>query len=485
MSLEVFNTETRTLSPFVPLEKGRVRVYACGPTIYDHAHIGNFRSFLFFDVVHRHLEASGYDVRFVMNLTDVDDKTIKGAVAAGKRVAEFTRPFGEAFLADCRTLGMLAADEYPRATDYIPGMVDFVQRLIAKGHAYVADDGAVYFSVASFPRYGRLKGIDTATLKVGARVSHDEYDKEDARDFALWKRATPTDEQAGAAWDSPWSRGRPGWHLECSVMSLQELGETLDLHLGGEDLIFPHHENEIAQSEAATGKQFSRNWLHVKHLQVEGRKMSKSLGNFVTVRQLLEQGYDPASIRHQLISAHYRSDLNFTRDGLEGSRSAVQRLIDFEARLHGAKIAEGKASDLPRVADEALADFKAAMDQDFNTADALAALFNLVTRANVIMDAQKWVSSADAAKVRDALASMDRVLGLLEVAKASRAVGPEIAAWVEERIRARAEARARRDFAAADAIRKEITDRGIVLEDGPSGTRWKALGPATAGAARP
>jgi len=485
MSLKVFNTETRTLSPFAPLEKGIVRVYACGPTIYDHAHIGNFRSFLFFDVVHRHLEASGYDVRFVMNLTDVDDKTIKGAVAAGKRVSEFTRPFGDAFLADCRTLGMLAADKYPRATDYIPGMVDFVQRLVAKGHAYVADDGAVYFSVGSFPRYGRLKGIDTTTLKVGARVSHDEYDKEDARDFALWKRATSTDEQAGAAWDSPWSRGRPGWHLECSVMSLQELGETLDMHLGGEDLIFPHHENEIAQSEAATGKQFSRNWLHVKHLQVEGRKMSKSLGNFVTVRQLLEQGYDPASIRHQLISAHYRSDLNFTRDGLEASRSAVQRLLDFEARLHGAKIAEGKASELPQVADQALAGFKAAMDQDFNTADALGALFNLVTRANVIMDAQKWVSSADAAKVREALASMDRVLGLLEVAKASRAIDPEVAAWVEEKIRARAEARGRRDFAAADAIRKEITDRGIVLEDGPSGTRWKVLGPATAGTVRP
>jgi cysteinyl-tRNA synthetase len=484
MSLEVFNTETRTVGPFVPLDKGVVRVYACGPTIYDHAHIGNFRSFLFFDVVHRHLEASGYDVRFVMNLTDVDDKTIKGAVAAGKRVADFTRPFADAFLADCRTLGMLPADKYPRATDYIPGMVEFVERLVAKGHAYVADDGSVYFSVGSFPRYGRLKGIDISTLKVGARVSHDEYDKEDARDFALWKRATPTDEQAGAAWDSPWSRGRPGWHLECSVMSLQELGETLDLHLGGEDLIFPHHENEIAQSEAVTGKQFSRNWLHVKHLQVEGRKMSKSLGNFVTVRQLLEQGYDPASIRHQLLSAHYRSDLNFTREGVEASRSAVQRLVDFEARLHGAKIAEGKASELPELADEALAAFKAAMDHDFNTADAMAALFNLVTRANVIMDAQKWVSSADAAKVRDALASMDRVLGLLEVAKASRAVDPDVAAWVEEKIRARAEARGRRDFAAADAIRKEITDRGIVLEDGPSGTRWKVLGPATAGASR-
>jgi cysteinyl-tRNA synthetase len=478
MTLEVFNTETRAMSPFVPLERGRARVYACGPTIYDHAHIGNFRSFLFFDIVHRHLEASGYAVKFVMNLTDVDDKTIKGAVAAAKSVAEFTRPFGEAFLADCQTLGMLPADRYPRATDYIPGMVEFVQTLIAKGHAYVADDGAVYFSVESFERYGRLKGIDTATLMAGARVAQDEYEKEDARDFALWKKSSAADEQAGAAWDSPWGRGRPGWHLECSVMSLHELGETLDIHLGGEDLIFPHHENEIAQSEAATGRPFVRNWLHVKHLQVEGRKMSKSLDNFVTLRQLLDEGYDPASIRHQLISAHYRSDLNFTRAGLDASRSAVQRLLDFETRLHGAPIAEGKASDLPRVADEALTGFQAAMDQDFNTADALAALFTLVTRANAIMDAQKWVSTADAAKVREALGAMDRVLGLLEVAKAARAVDPTVAEWVEERIRARAEARGRRDFAAADAIRKEITERGIALEDGPQGTRWKVLGPA-------
>jgi cysteinyl-tRNA synthetase len=484
MTLEVFNTETRALSPFVPLERGKARVYACGPTIYDHAHIGNFRSFLFFDVVHRYLEASGYSVRFVMNLTDVDDKTIKGAVDAGKSVAEFTRPFGEAFLADCRTLGMLPADSYPRATDYIPGMVEFVQRLIDKKNAYVADDGAVYFSVGSFPRYGRLKGIDTSTLKAGARVAQDEYEKEDARDFALWKRAVPADEQAKAAWDSPWGRGRPGWHLECSVMSLHELGETLDMHLGGEDLIFPHHENEIAQSEAATGKPFVRSWLHVKHLQVEGRKMSKSLGNFVTVRQLLDQGYDPASIRHQLISAHYRSDLNFTRAGLDASKSAVQRLLDFETRLHGALIAEGKVSELPRVAADALADFRAAMDQDFNTADALAALFTLVTRANAIMDTQKWVSATDAAKVRETLAAMDQVLGLLEVAKAARAVDPSVAEWVEERIRARAEARGRRDFAAADAIRKEITDRGIVLEDGPQGTKWKVLGPTTT-AARP
>jgi cysteinyl-tRNA synthetase len=479
MALKVFNTETRALMPFTPLTAGEARVYACGPTIYDHAHIGNFRAFVFFDVVHRYLAWSGYDVRFVMNLTDVDDKTIKGSVAAAKSVQEFTRPFGDAFLDDSRRLGLHPADAYPRATEYIPQMVEFIAGLVAKGHAYLADDGAVYFSVASFPRYGRLKRIDTSTLKAGARVAQDEYDKEDARDFALWKRAAPEDERAGAAWDSPWGRGRPGWHLECSVMSLTELGDTLDMHLGGEDLIFPHHENEIAQSEAATGKQFVRNWLHVKHLQVEGRKMSKSLGNFITLRRLLDEGYDPACVRHHLLSAHYRSDLNFTRTGLDASRSAVQRLLDFENRL--ARVPGGVGTtEMGAVAAEALDGFRAAMDNDFNTADALAALFAMVSRVNGILDTRAGAPTADVQAVREALASMDRVLGLLEVARASRSVDDSVAAWVEERIRARADARKRKDFAAADAIRKEITDRGIVLEDGPTGTRWKVTDAAAA-----
>jgi len=386
MTLNVYDTQTRSLGPFVPLEAGKARVYACGPTIYDHAHIGNFRTFLFFDIVHRYLEASGYDVRFVMNLTDVDDKTIAGAVAAGMSVSDFTRRFGDAFFEDCATLGVRPADCYPRATEYIPQMVQFVGRLMESGHAYRADDGAVYFSVASFEAYGRLKGIDTASLKTGARVAQDEYEKEDARDFALWKAASEADEKANAAWDSPWGRGRPGWHLECSVMSLTELGDTLDMHLGGEDLIFPHHENEIAQSEAATGKQFVRYWLHGRHLQLEGRKMSKSLGNFITVRQLLDEGYDPASIRHQLISAHYRGDLNFTRAGLDASRRAVQRLVDFESRVLATTVDEGaEASELPAIAAEGAASFRSAMDNDLNTADALAALFTMVARANAAL----------------------------------------------------------------------------------------------------
>jgi len=477
MTLNVYNTQTRSVGPFEPLEDAKVRVYACGPTIYDHAHIGNFRTFLFFDTVHRYLEASGYDVRFVMNLTDVDDKTIAGAVDAGLSVADFTRPYGEFFFQDSATLGMRPADAYPRATEYIDKMVDFIARLMESGHAYKAEDGAVYFSVASFERYGRLKGIDTSELKSGARVAQDEYEKEDARDFALWKAATDKDEQAKAAWDSPWGRGRPGWHLECSVMSLTELGDTLDMHLGGEDLIFPHHENEIAQSEAATGKQFVRYWLHAKHLQVEGRKMSKSLGNYITVRQLLDEGYDPASIRHQLISAHYRGDLNFTRAGLDASRRAVQRLVDFESRVSAVPVDEAaEPSDLPALAAEGVAAFRAAMDNDLNTADGLAALFTLVAKVNAALDARSAVRPADRDAVSSALSDIDQVLGLLEVARSSRSVDQDVSAWVEQKIVERKEARAAKDYARADAIREELSARGIVLEDGASGTRWKVVG---------
>ncbi len=474
MPLKVHNTATRSLEEFVPLRDGEVRVYACGPTIYDHAHIGNFRTFLFFDLVHRFLEASGFDVRFVMNLTDVDDKTIEGALEAGVSVEDFTRPFGEVFQDDARTLGILPVDLYPKATEYIDRMVDFVGRLVDLGYAYQADDGAVYFSIGKFEGYGKLKGIDPSSLRAGARVAQDEYEKEDARDFALWKAATEGDERAGAAWDSPWGRGRPGWHLECSVMSVSELGETLDMHLGGEDLVFPHHENEIAQSEAATGQPFVRNWLHVKHLQLEGRKMSKSLGNYVTVRELLDEGFDPASIRHLLISAHYRSDLNFTRDGLKASANAVQRLVDFSDRLSALRVDESaESSELPDLAAHATEAFRAAMNDDFNTPDALGALFTLVSRVNAALDGRDAARPADRQAVIDALDSMDGVLGVLEVARAHRTVDEDVAEWVEKKIEERASARASRDFAAADAIRDELAERGVVLEDGPEGTRWK------------
>ena len=477
MSLKVYNTATRSVDEFEPLEQGRVRVYACGPTIYDHAHIGNFRSFLFFDLVHRYLEWCDYEVCFVMNLTDVDDKVIEAASRERVSLEEHTRPFGEVFLADSTVLGIRPADVYPRATKYIDRMVDFVKRLVASENAYSADDGAVYFAIDSFSAYGKLKGIDTSTLKVGARVDHDEYDKEDARDFALWKAATEEDETVGAAWDSPWGRGRPGWHLECSVMSVTELGDTLDMHLGGEDLIFPHHENEIAQSEAATGRPFVRNWLHVKHLFVEGQKMSKSLGNFVTLRELLDEGYDPASIRHLLISSHYRGELNFTRRGLQASGSAVQRLLDFEHRLEEVPINDlAEGSQLPSLARSALDSFKMAMDNDFNSADALAAIFILISEVNAELDLHPAIIGADRDQVLNALRSMDGVLGLLEVAHTSRVVDDEVTAWVERKLEERAKARANGEYAAADVIRKELEERGILVEDGPTGTRWKVVG---------
>ncbi|MBE0618471.1 MAG: cysteine--tRNA ligase, partial [Proteobacteria bacterium] len=402
MTLQVHNTLTRRLEPFTPQEPGVVKAYACGPTIYDFAHIGNYRSFLSYDLIHRYLEWSGYKVRFVTNLTDVDDKTIAGAVREGVAVAEYTRPFGEAFLEDGRVLGILPADAYPRATEYVAPMISFVERLMASGHAYQAEDGAVYFSISSFPSYGRLKGIDPSSLRAGARVDHDEYEKEDARDFALWKAASEADEKALAAWDSPWGRGRPGWHLECSAMSIGELGETLDIHMGGEDLVFPHHENEIAQSEAATGKPFVRYWLHVKHLLVEGRKMSKSLGNFITLRELLDKGYDPASIRHQLISAQYRRELNFTMDGLDASRKAVQRLLDFEARLEATRVdASAGPTRLAELAGDALGAFRAAMDDDFNSADALGAVFTFVNKVNGELDGRSAVADGDRAAALD------------------------------------------------------------------------------------
>lgn len=476
MTLKVYNTATRSLDTFEPLVEGKAGVYACGPTIYNHAHIGNFRTFLFFDLVHRYLEWAGYEVTFVMNLTDVDDKVIRAASEAGVTIGEHTEPYGEIFLADCATLGVRPLDTYPRATHYIEQMVEFVETLVERGHAYAADDGAVYFSIESFPEYGRLKGIDTSTLKAGARVEHDEYEKEDARDFALWKAATEEDERVGAAWDSPWGRGRPGWHLECSVMSQAELGATLDMHLGGEDLVFPHHENEIAQSEGATGEPFVRYWLHVKHLFVEGRKMAKSTGNFIRVRELLEEGHDPAAIRHLLISSHYRGDLNFTKTGMEASGSAVQRLLNFESRLESLDVGDEEGpSKLPGLAGTLLDSFRAAMDHDFNSAEAMAALFVFANAANAELESRSVVPQADRDGALEALRSVDQVLGLLEVAHASRTVDDDLSAWVEQKIQERADARAAKDFARADAIRDELTARNVVLEDGAGGTKWKVV----------
>ena len=475
--MRVYDTAARTVVPFEPRPASPVSMYACGPTVYDHAHIGNFRAFLFFDLVHRYLEWRGHEVRFVMNLTDVDDKVIEASAENEVDISQHTSVFTEALLADAAALGMRPADAMPRATEHVEAMVDFVALLLKRGHAYTADDGAVYFSVESFPRYGRLRGLDPCALVAGARVVQDEYDKADVRDFALWKPADDAAERVGAAWDSPWGRGRPGWHLECSVMSTSELGMPIDIHLGGEDLVFPHHENEIAQSEAAYGEPFVRHWLHVKHLFVDGRKMSKSLGNHVTVRALLTEGHDPAAIRHLLISSHYRGELNFTREGLEASGRAVQRVLDLESRLRTLPVMDdAPPTGLAEHADRAIASLRTAMDEDFNSADALAALFILVGDVNGELASRDKVSGTDRDAALNALHSIDRVLGLIETAKAGRRLSPEETSEIDLLVLERTKARANRDFARADDIRHELRQRGIALEDGVEGTRWKVVG---------
>jgi cysteinyl-tRNA synthetase len=475
MALRLYNTLTRSLEKFEPLSPPAVKFYACGPTIYNYAHIGNYRTFVASDLLRRYLTWLGYDVTFVMNLTDVDDKVIQGAAAQGSDIRDFTRPFGEQILEDASTIGIQPANSYPKATDFIPEMIAWIRRLEENGLAYAADDG-VYFKISEFADYGKLKGLDPDSLLAGARVAVDEYEKEDARDFVLWKLARGADEEVNAAWDSPWGRGRPGWHLECSVMSIAELGETIDIHLGGEDLVFPHHENEIAQSEGATGKTFARFWVHVKHLIVEGEKMSKSRGNTVTVRQLLEEGVEPAAIRHQLISAQYRSELNFTAEGIAASRQALQRMLDFRSRLDSLEGTEGADEvGIGRSADTAVDRFRDAMDNDLNSSEALAAVFVMVKEVNAVLDGAESVSPGELQSARDALSSMDRVLGLVELAKAGRSVDDGMASWIEGMIVERKEARASKDFARADEIRDELTEKGVVLEDSAEGTRWKIV----------
>ena len=331
MALKIFNTLSRRLESFEPLTAGKVRMYTCGPTVYDYAHIGNFRAYLFEDLLRRYLQYSGYQVTQIMNLTDVDDKTIQGSQKAGLPLAEYTRHYKEAFFADIQALNIEAAEAYPAATEHIPEMIALIETLFKAGVAYRSEDGSVYFSIAKFPAYGRLAQLDLSELRPGARVAQDEYQKDNLADFALWKAWSPADGPVG--WEAPWGRGRPGWHIECSAMSMKYLGPSFDLHTGGVDNIFPHHEDEIAQSEAATGQPFVKYWMHCAHLVVEGRKMSKSLGNFFTLRDLRERGYNGREIRYALLSAHYRQTLNFSFAALTAARAALQRLDEFQDRL--------------------------------------------------------------------------------------------------------------------------------------------------------
>jgi cysteinyl-tRNA synthetase len=461
--MKVFNTLTLRLEDFVPLDGNRVRLYTCGPTVYNYAHIGNFRAYVFEDVLRRTLKYFGFGVTQVMNLTDVDDKTIRGARAAGVPLNTFTQTFKDAFFADLKILNIEPAEHYPAATDHVPEMIAIIRTLVAKGHAYRSEDGSVYFSVASFPAYGRLAHLDMAGLRPGARVAHDEYEKENVADFALWKAWDEAD--GDVAWDSPWGRGRPGWHIECSAMSTRYLGETFDLHTGGVDNIFPHHEDEIAQTEAATGKPFVKYWMHCAHLVVDGRKMSKSLGNFFTLRDVLDRGFTGREIRYVLCAGHYRQSLNFSFDALGAARSALQRLDEFQDRL-AALAARGGESALPEWAGTAQQKFEASLADDLAISGALGALFDMVHAGNKAMDAGA-VSPAAAEAVRGLLIRFDGVLAFL--AKPETDAPAEALALLAQR----QAARQAKNWAESDRIRNELATRGWIIQDTPQGPKLK------------
>jgi cysteinyl-tRNA synthetase len=466
----LYNTLTRRVEPFAPADGRTVRMYTCGPTVYNPAHLGNFRTFLFEDLMRRVFLLRGWRVHQVMNLTDVDDKIIRRAAEQGKTIAEVTAPIVEIFHQDRQFLRIQPAEDYPKATDFIPQMVALIERLIQRGVAYKAEDGSVYFAIDKFPGYGKLSRLDTREVKSGARVLQDDYTKENAQDFALWKAAKPEDESSGAAWDSPWGRGRPGWHLECSAMAMDLLGETLDLHCGGIDLIFPHHEDEIAQSEAATGKPFARLWCHGAFLLTEGAKMAKRVGNVLTIQGLREEGVSAAALRHFVFNTHYRKELNLSDEALEASVQGVRRVGDFHDRLYDpATLSLGGTPELAAAADEAVAAADAALFDDLNGPEALAALFNFIRRANAELDRR----GGDREAVERARVAFERINGVLDIVPDRGGVEPSLAAWIEERIDARRAARVRRDFAEADRIRAELTGRGVTIEDAGSETRWK------------
>jgi cysteinyl-tRNA synthetase len=464
-----FNTLGRRLEPLDPLVPGQVRIYTCGPTVYDRAHIGNLRTFLFEDLLNRSLRFLGYEVTQVMNLTDVDDRTIQRSQDTGKSLDEITAPVTEAFFADLDALAIERADHYPKATEHIAEMIALIERLIAAGYAYESD-GSIFFRISEDEDYGRLSGHDLGQVRQGERVVSDNYDKEDVRDFVLWKAAKPGE----PSWDSPWGAGRPGWHIECSAMSMKYLGESFDIHCGGVDNIFPHHENEIAQSESATGKPFVRTWIHAEHLIVDGQKMSKSLGNFYTLDDLIAQGSDPRAIRYLMLSVHYRDKLNFTLEALDAAKGALKRLDEMRFRLAHATEASLGGSRLVATTDQMLEAFETALGNDLNVSEALAALFGLVREVNTAIDNDALVNG-DREHVLKALARLDEVLGVLDPEAWRTEAGSEglsdedIDALVAEREQARAD----REWGRADEIRDQLQTAGIVLEDARDGTRWK------------
>jgi cysteinyl-tRNA synthetase len=486
----LYNTLTRTIESFAPANGTTVQMYTCGPTVYNPAHLGNFRTFLFEDLLRRTLRLRGWGVRQVMNLTDVDDKIITRASQTGRTITEVTSPIVDIFHADRQYLRIEDAEVYPKATETIPEMIALVQTLMQRGIAYLADDGSVYFAIDRFPQYGRLSRLDTREIKSGARVAQDDYTKENAQDFALWKAAKPEDEAAGAAWDSPWGRGRPGWHLECSAMAMKYLGETLDLHCGGVDLVFPHHEDEIAQSEAATGKTFSRVWCHGEFLLTDGAKMAKRVGNVSNVKDLREQGVSAAAVRHFVYSTHYRKQLNLSGVALEASMEAVRRIGEFAARLDEAK---GGTPELAAAADEADAAVRAALFDDLNAPEAMGALFTFISRGNAELD-RRGSDLGAIKRAREVFGVIDGVLDVrpriarltLQGEEASwTIIGPggskplqlatlpreerDLLEWGDAQLRARQVARRERQFAEGDRVRGALEERGFVVKDAPGG----------------
>ncbi len=492
MPLRLYNTMSSQVEEFIPLREREVRMYACGPTVYGYGHIGNFRTFIAVDMLQRFLRQSGYKVRYVMNITDVDDKIIRNAAREGVSVQQYTATFEKAFLEDSAMIGI----EQPtlvRATENIPQMADFVTKLLKKDIAYRTEDGSYYFRIAKFPQYGKLSKKDFGGMLDGARVDVDEYDKDSARDFALWKAPKPGE----AFWETSIGPGRPGWHLECSVMSMQELGESFDLHGGGEDLVFPHHENEIAQSESLTGKTFARFWFHVRFLLVEGEKMSKSLGNFYTLRDLVLKGHKPSSIRYLLTSVPYRNQLNFTFDGLKQAAASVERLRNFRQRLSSGTFLAGSNPEIQNLAKTTVDRVKSSLDDDLNTAQAQAAIFEMVRIANATLDSN-GIKQDDAKALLTALEKFDEIFAVLndddaasmkqvfdwaaaegreedisaelrEAAQSDRLSDADI----EKKVAEMEVARRSRNFKASDTLRGELTTAGVVIENTKDGVRWR------------
>jgi cysteinyl-tRNA synthetase len=490
MTLHLFNTLSGQVDDLVPADGTALRMYACGPTVYDYGHIGNFRTFLQIDVLRRFLKLTGIPVRHVMNITDVDDKIIRNAAAAGVPISEYTPKYVEAFFEDLDSLRVERPEQIARATEHIDGMVELIQKLAAIGAAYKTDDGSWYFRLAAFPAYGKLSKKDLSGIEDGARVDVDEYEKDSARDFALWKAAKPGE----TSWETPIGRGRPGWHIECSAMAMEYLGDSFDLHAGGEDLMFPHHENEIAQSESLTHKPFARHWMHVRFLLVDGKKMSKSEGNFFTLRDLLLKGYKSSAIRLALVSVPYRHQLNFTFESLTEATNAIDRLRTFHQRLTQGTFPAGENDEIQLAGKKATAEYMTALANDLNTAEARAPIFDLLRLSNTAIDQGKFFAG-DRETVLQVLAVFDAVFDVIEdrdaeptrraVEWAERAgrladVAPELLARqsltdeaIDALVTERTQAKKHRNFARADQIRKELAEKGIVIEDSKDGVRWK------------